>query len=325
MAISYPVRASQEPAFVLSGNFEDIFANKHNIGGSFTVKAFESNALIDMTLEHGFRQVVGTDGHDSFDYCPIGLADISSGRFPSNAHEFEQFLWLVCVHDPELITNLHSYGFSFYGSYTTNDVVLQIKTNNAPPNLISSIKWYAPNYAVAGTNHYELSMYPKGYLMAELAVTKTSTNDHAVIPSEVAFNQFSMAPFDLSKPQGSVGHYDFSNLPIRNQNDVAQVEFALFSMTNIQVTSPLSSYIPEIPDKNARVNDERFPEMGVVMVASSGKWWTARELYQNRETSVKPHRKIILISLLISFLFPIFLLIRMWKHGDSKIHQKDNQ
>ena len=63
------------------------------------------------------------------------------------------------------------------------------------------------------------------------------------------------------------------------------VEFALFTITNIQATSPLSSYIPEILDKTALVNDKRFPEMGVVKVVSSGKWWTARELYKSREAN----------------------------------------
>ena len=117
VAICLTSRAGQEPAFDLSGNFDDIFAGKHGLAGSFTVKAFKTDALIDMTFENGVREVVGTDGHDTFHIYPItddlrakfpnpsGLADISNGRFPIDAHFMQQALWLVCVHDPELITN----------------------------------------------------------------------------------------------------------------------------------------------------------------------------------------------------------------------------
>jgi hypothetical protein len=314
--------ADQEPAFILSGNFEDVFAGKHNIGGIFTVSAFESNALVDMTFENGFRQVVGTDGHDSFTYIPFtgdsniiknanGQAVISYGRFPIDAHEFQQFLWLTCVHDPELITNLHAYRFSFYAKYHTNDVILQVVTNTAPPNLITSIKWFAPNYLVTGTNHYTLAMYPNGYLMAEISTTKTKTNGSEVVPSEVTFNQYNPAPLNPSDLQKDVkGHY---NLPPRNQTDVVPVEFALISISNVQMNQPLPSYIPEILDKTARINDKRIPEMEVAQVVSSGKWWAARELYKSREASVKPHRKIILAIMLIIFISPIFLLIKLWK------------
>jgi hypothetical protein len=277
-------RAGQEPAFVLSGSFNDVFAGKHDIGGSFTVSAFESNALVDMTFENGFRQVVGTDGHDSFDYYANGQAVISYGRFPSDAHEFQQVLWLVCVHDPELITNLHTYRFPFYAAYNTNDIVLQVITNSAPPNLVTSIKWYVPNYFLRGTNHYKFAQYPNGWLLAEISVTKIKVIDNAIIPSKVTFTQYTMAPVDLGKirPDGS-GR--IANLPIRSPNDIVPVEFAMFSITNFQVTSPLSSYLPEILDKTARVNDKRIVEMGVVKVVSSGKWWTARELYKSREAN----------------------------------------
>jgi hypothetical protein len=326
VAICNVSRAGQEPAFVLSGKFEDIFADKHNNGGSFTVKAFESNALIDMTFENGFRQIVGTDGHDSFDYYPIGQAVISSGRFPTDADETEQFLWLLCVHDSELLTNLNNYRFPFYGAYNTNDIVSQVLTNSVPPYLITSIKWYAPNYDLVGRKHLEMAEYTKGFLRAELTVTKTNIIDNATIPIEFKFIQYNTRPTDsnlISNLSASIISKIPVKIPTRSPNDVVPVEYALFSITNIQVTSPLSSYIPEILDKTARVNDKRFPEMGVVKVVSSGKWWAARELYTKREASIMPHRKVILAILFTSFLFPIFLLIRMWKHG--KIKQNENQ
>jgi hypothetical protein len=317
-------RAGQEPAFVLSGNFEDVFADKHNNGGSFTVRAFESNALVDVTFESGYRQVVGTDGHDTFTYSPFtgdraiiknanGQADISYGRFPKDAHFFEQVLWLVCVNDPELITNLHTFRLPFYGNYNTNEIVSQVNTSSTPPNLITSIKWYAPNSILAGTNRYKLAMYTNGWLLAEIVVTRTKPIGDAIIPSEVTYTQY--------KTRSITNINQISELPTRSPNDVLPVEVALFSITNFQADSPLSSYIPEILDKTARVNDKRIPEMGVVKVVSSGKWWTARELYKSREVSVKPRREVILILLLVSLLFPIFLLIR----GRVGRNKNDNQ
>lgn len=292
-------RAGQEPAFVLSGHFEDTFAGKHNLAGTFTVNAFGSNAVVDMTFENGSREVVGTDGHDSFYYIPFtgdtniiknpnGQATISYGRFPQDANETVQFLWLACVHDPELIANLQTYKFPFYGAYTANDIILQIVTNSAPPHLITSIKWYAPNYDSDGTNHHNFSQYTKGYLRAELTVTKTNLVDSEAVPGEVRFTQYETRPVLPSEMRtDSLGR--MVNLQIRSPSDVVPVEDALFSITNIQVNSPLSSYIPEILDKTATINDRRFPEMGVVRVVSSGKWWTARELYKSRELKISGH------------------------------------
>jgi hypothetical protein len=312
LAICYVSRASQEPAFVLSGNFEDVFADKHDLSGSFTARAFESNALIDMTFENGFREVVGTDGHDTFTYYPFsddrtiitnanGIAYISYGRFPKDAHFVQQVLWLVCVHDPELNTNLPSIRFPFYGIFSTNDIVPRVITNSTPPNFITSIKWYAPNYILLGTNRYRSSLYTNGWLLAELAVTKTQPIGNAPIPTEVRFTQY--------KTRFYTNINQFREVPTRNPDDVLPVEHAILSITNIQADNPLSSYIPEILDKTARINDTRIG-MGVIKVAS-GKWWTARELHKSREAPGKPHREMILILLIIVSLFSIILLIGM--------------
>ncbi len=329
VAICLTSRAGQEPAFVLSGSFDDTFAGKHGLAGSFTVNAFGSNALIDMTFENGVREVVGTDGHDTFHFYPItddlrakfpdpnGLADISNGRFPIDAHFMQQALWLVCVHDPELITNLPNTRFQFYGYHNTTDIVSQVITSSDPPNLITSIKWYAPN--TMGPNHYKIAMYPDGWLLADLTVTKTELIDNVTIPGEVRFNQYVMRTVDRSQ---------FGNLPIRGSNDVEPVEVALISITDSQVSSPLPSYIPMILDKTARINDKRINDKGFVSTrvlrVDSGKWWTVREFYKARMATVRPRRKVIRILLLISLLFPIYLLIRMGRSG-KKQTKNDNQ
>jgi hypothetical protein len=153
-------------------------------------------------------------------------------------------------------------------------------------------------------------LYPNGWLKAELTVTKTTVIDYETVPSEITFTQYKtrsvgqdeMRPDDLDR---------IANIPIRSPNDVVPVEHAVITITNIQPDSPSSSYIPMILDKTALIDDKRFVEMGVVRVASSGKWWMARELYKSRETSAKPHREVIVILLLIASPFSIILLIRM--------------
>jgi hypothetical protein len=153
-------------------------------------------------------------------------------------------------------------------------------------------------------------MYPNGWLLADLTVTKTKLIDNVTIPSEVTFNQYVMRTVDESQ---------YDNLPIRGSNDVEPIEFTLISITNSQVSSPLPSYIPMILDKTARINDKRINDKGFVSTrvrrVDSGKWWTVREDYKARMTTVKPRRKVILVFLLTSLLFPIFLLIRMGRSG----------
>lgn len=325
----------KQNALVVRGNFQDVFADKLNIAGTFTVNAFESNALVDMTLQNGFRQVVGTDGRDSFDYTANGLAAISNGRFPSRAHEFQQFLWLVYAHDATLITFIHSYDFAFYGAYTTNDVNFQVSTNEVQPDHVTSIKWYAPNYIVRGTNKYKLSEYTNGYLLAELSVTRTNLVDGTPVPSQLTFIQYRTRPPDsvtmnkflVRTPTKIHIANTNNNLPIvkvnlRGRNDVEPVEVALFTMTNIQTRDPLKSYVPQIVDKRVRVKDWRDNNMPIVTV-SDGKWWIAGQLYDKRRMAAKPHRELIVMILILLSIFPIFLLSKMVRFG--KANQVNNK
>ncbi|HEY3761721.1 MAG TPA: hypothetical protein VGN23_08235 [Verrucomicrobiae bacterium] len=319
LGVEISAKASQPTAFTLSGRFDDVFAGKHDLGGVFTVSAFESNALVDVTFENGFHEIVGTDGHDSFDYHP-SVATISFGRFPANSHEVQQYLWLICAQDPELISNVHNYPFGFYAEFSTNDLVEEIATNGVlPGNFISSIKWYN------GTTNQKFTLYPKGYLMAELSVTRTETNGVVVYPGEITFQQFNMMPFDNRQLKKDERGY-ITNLSSfeRDKNDVVSIQLTRFSITNFQTVSPLTSYIPEILDKQAQVDDEREPEMGLVRVASSGKWWTARELFNKRfhihqsEPLVKPHRHLVLF--LVSLVSSIIIMLGIW--GIGKMRQQ---
>ena len=306
-------RAGQIPAFIIGGKADDIFDDKHVGGGSFIINSFESNALINMTFENGFQKIVGTDGRDSYDYYPGAMAVITPGRFPSDADECQQFIWMVCTSDPDLVQKLQNVYFPFYGSYFTNDISLKIVTNNAAPYLINSIKWYAPNY-LGGAKHYPLTEYRNGYLLAELTVTKSELFNNISIPSELKFTQYTMQPSDLDTIVGLLKKKSGS-IPIKKPNDIIPVELELISFTNIQISNPLSSYIPEILDKNARIIDKRFPEMGVVTVTSSGKWWTAHELYKNHEKKSIGRRDLVMGFLIIISILPLILIIKKSRAG----------
>jgi hypothetical protein len=164
-----------------------------------------------------------------------------------------------------------------------------------------------------GTNRYKLTLYTNGYLMAKLTVTRTNIIGNAAVPGEVLFTQFKTRPVDNNQLKIQIRN---NQMPTRSPDDVVPVESALFSITNCQVGAALASYIPEIVDKNASVNDRRIGSIAVQV--SSGKWWTARELYNSREVPVKSHRNVVLIVLLISSLFPIILLIRMAMLGKNR-------
>lgn len=307
-------KGQQKTASFLTGKFEDVFANKHDLGGTFTIHAFESNALIDMTFENGFHEMVGTDGHDTFTYIPFtgdsnviknpnGQAIISYGRFPRNAHLFQQFIWLACVHDSALLTNLPMTKLSFYAGFTTNEISVQIFTNYS--GSINSVKWYAPNSRLIGTNHLKAPAYPKGWLFAELDVTMTNLQKISgkviSIPSKITFNQFVMKPFDYKQTD-----FQRSN-ELRNPDDVLPIETALIGFTNAQLEQPLSSYIPKVVDKTARIIDRRMGN--TVFQVRSGNWWDARELHAKREILIKPIRIAVIFFIIINTIFLIVFLL----------------
>jgi hypothetical protein len=323
--------ADEKPAFILKGSFDDTLMGKHFNGGFFIVRAYESNALVDVMFENGYREITGTDGRDTFTYNPFtgdkttvknwnGIANISSGRFPTNAHFFEQVLWLVCVHDPELLTNLQSVKFPFYGDFQPKEIVSQIRTSGVLPDLVTSIKWYAPGKVASGTNRYESVVYPEGILLAEVAVTETKAVGEMTLPTKFIYTQYSSVPVTVTNLKSQ-----FGELRARNPDDVVPVEVAAFSITNAQADQPLSSYVPEILDKTAHVNDKRT-KLGWVQV-DSGKWWTVREVKNGYEASVKHRRLPILIFFALFSLFPIYLLLKMvviWKNKTKKTNADKN-
>ena len=123
-----------------------------------------------------------------------------------------------------------------------------------------------------------------------------------------------MQPSDLDTIVGLLKKKSGS-IPIKKPNDIIPVELELISFTNIQISNPLSSYIPEILDKNARIIDKRFPEMGVVTVTSSGKWWTAHELYKNHEKKSIGRRDLVMGFLIIISILPLILIIKKSRAG----------
>lgn len=277
------VRASSEskpkPASLsLSGTFEDTFAGKHNTAGSFEVQAGHSNALIQMDFESGFREICGTDGRYSFTYQPLasqetdytnasGMGTISLGRFPTNAHFFQQVLWLVCTRDSEFLTNAQRHRFYFYGDYAEQEVTTEVQMNEAAPYLVASVQWLAPGKLASGTNRYDLALYPEGWLMADLSVTTTSTAAGLTLPSKVIFSRY--ATHSITNASR------LRKLPVRDPGDVRLVGTTVFWFTNVQTIPPPTSFVPEIGGRGANVYDHRRQER---IYVGKGRAWAARDI-----------------------------------------------
>jgi len=316
---------------MLWGRFDDVLKGKHQNAGSFTVRAFESNALVDVTFENGFREVTGTDGKDTFTYYPFtgnsnafenpnGRATISYGRFPRNAQFAPQILWLACVHDPELLTNLHTIRFPFDAHYYTNNtnvqIIPKITTSKAPPGLVTSIKWYAPGFVPGpGTNRYTISGYPKGWLMAQVSVGETNAGQLS-IPAKIVCTEYNTR-FVTNAAQLS----QLRN--ITGPDDVLPVDIITFTVTNAEVESPLQSYVPEILDKTARVDDKRSG-MGIVHVVS-GKWWTVGAHIAKYKTWASRRRLVVLALLFLLLLFPIYLIAKRLVIGKTRLTNKPHK
>jgi hypothetical protein len=307
--------ADEKIAFVLNGSFDDVFVGKHLIGGLFTVEACGSNALVDMTFENGYHQISGTDGRDTFTYWPPvdreppltplpGSATISYGRFPTNAHFFTQILWLASVNDPELLTNLSTFSFPFYGDYNPGEMVPQIKTSGTPPDWVTSIQWYAPGYAHGGgTNRYRFSMYPNGWLVAEVSVTATNLVGGMALPTKIIFTQYTQhfVTNALQLKNKELSH-------IRPPGDVLPVEVVVFSVSNSQPSQALSSYVPEFLDKTAIVDDKR---VGGHFRSLSGKWWTVGKLGEAKDKPVERSYSLLLIFLALFSFCAICVALKM--------------
>ncbi len=251
---------------------------------------------------------------------PAGGQSFRTGRFPTNAQFTAQILWLVSVHDPKLLTDLQTIRFPFDAHYYTNDTDLQIvpkiTTSQASPGLITSIKWYAPGFVPgSGTNLYRIAGYPKGWLMAQVSVVGTNVGQ-LTIPAEAVYTDYNTR-FVTNTAQLS----ELRN--ITSPDDVLPVEVITFIVTNAQVEAPLPSYVPEILDKTARVDDKRSG-MGIVHVVS-GKWWTVGTDIANYKTSARRHRLVILALLFLVLLFPIYLVVKRLVIGKTKLTNKPHK
>ena len=266
------------PAFALKGTFTDEFANKPHSSGTFEVRASGLMALIDTEFKHGYREFVGTDGRDTFQYAPFSadkavedphsLATISSGRFPANGSFYSQILWLAVTGDQDMLRNLQAFNCHFYGDYRPDEITTSIATVENQPQLLTSVKWYAPHTMALGEARYDLALYPGGWLTAELSVTYTNASNNAYLPTHASFTRYAM--FAVKNAAQS------SELHPRQRDDVQILERTEYLVTDARVESPLSTYVPEIVDKTAVVNDKRIGR--TVQLGSSGRWWAVREL-----------------------------------------------
>jgi RNA polymerase sigma factor (sigma-70 family) len=260
------------PAFVLKGDFEDVFDGKHDLAGTFTFSICESNALIDMTFENGIREVTGTDGKDTFTYYPMGRANISPGRFPANAHFFGQILWLVCVNDPELLASLPKLRFSnsFDARYKPGELTTQVRKFGVFPDLIKSLRWYAPGYVYSGgmANRYDLSLYPNGWLNAEVSVGSTTNVGKMNFPLTINYTQY------RTKSETNMTKFLKLEKTITGREDVDPVETCLFSITNVQIEQPISSYLPQITHPLVLTQDDRINKQ---VWNEAKKWYDLRD------------------------------------------------
>ena len=268
----------EAPALTLGGAFEDTFAGNHHQGGAFAVRSCGSNALIDIVFENGSREISGTDGRDAFVYRPFtgqktpgtsanGIGSIAFGRFPTNAHLIHQLLWLVCTHDPAVVTHLQAHRFPFYGDYNPQEMTPHLKAGQHPPHWATSIQWYAPGKVASGTNRYDSPMYPEGWLKADISVTTTQAAGNLALPVQVIYTQYAQR-YITNRAQ-------IRELHARRPEDVLPVEVVVFSFTNAQTDGWLSSYVPELTDQHTRVHDLR---VGRVFQAGRGRSWAERDL-----------------------------------------------
>jgi RNA polymerase sigma factor (sigma-70 family) len=272
VAVKEIAASRASPAFVLKGGFEDVFDGKHDFAGTFTFSICETNALIDITFENGFREITGTDGKDTFTYYPAGRAKISYGRFPANAHFFGQILWLICVNDPELLANLPKLRFSnsFDARYKPGELTTQVQKFGAFPDMIKSLRWYAPGYVYGGgmTDRYDLSLYPNGWLNAEVLVGSTTNVGKINFPLTINYTQY--------RTKSVTNMTGFLNLQktIAGRDDVDPVETCMFSATNIQVGQSISSYLPQITQPLVRTQDARINKQ---VLNEAKKWYDLRD------------------------------------------------
>jgi hypothetical protein len=265
-----------------------------------------------MRFDYGYREYVGSDGDSTYVYVPFtgdrtgipnpnSQATIAPGHFPKHAHFFTQVLWLVSTHNTEVISNLQTAVQPFYRGYEAQEIRVEIKTNVTSPYLIKSVEWYAPAKMANGTNRHDLPMYPNGWLLAEIEVVETQTIGTINLPQRIKYTQYITRP--ISAP---------AELHVlRNPRDVKTVEVAEFTITNAQIESPLSSYIPEIVDTNTVVTDARN---GVLVRVASGKWWHERSAFLQNDKRVENHRYVLLCLLSLLALFPVYLVLKKGRH-----------
>jgi hypothetical protein len=177
--------------------------------------------------------------------------------------------------------------------------------------VLASAKWYAPNTMALGEARYDLAMYPQGWLTAELSVSYTNMGNGVYLPGAALFTRYKM--FAITNAAQS------SELHPRHRDEVQVLERIAYVVTDARVESPLPSYVPQIVDKTAVVDDKRIGR--VVQLASSGRWWAIQELLQAQKETVQRRRPWVVIALLLISLFPCYALGRgiIGRHKQNKI------
>jgi hypothetical protein len=192
-----------------------------------------------------------------------------------------------------MLNNLQAFRCRFYGDHGPDEITASIATVENQPKLLASVKWYAPHTMALGEAHYDLALYPKGWLTAELSVTYTNAGNNAFLPARALFTRYKMWAVTNAAQR--------SEFYPRQRDDVQILERIEYLVTDARAESPLSIYVPQIVDKTAVVEDKRIGRN--VQLASSGRWWAVQELLQGQEEIPKRRPSWVLLSLLILSLF----------------------
>jgi len=303
--------------FFISGTFDDTINAQPQNAGSFTVNASQSNALVNITFDNGYRELVGTDGADSFLFIPFtncptcestgetnSRAIIAPGRFPAEAHFLAQVLWIGTTHDPNLMTNLARLQCPFYGSFKPEDIRIVASSATNGSHEVHYIRWYAPNHFSNGTNRYENATYPAGWLMAEISFpSEEDYRNGGTSIRYVVYNTISETNVTtLRRLVANGGH---------GSNDVATNEVVTFTIVD-GAPDKLPSYVPMLTSKSVRVNDKRT-QVGWVMT-TDGKWWKVGNVLQKQLQYSRRIRVLIVIGLGVALLLPLVWVIKgRWK------------
>lgn len=242
--------AAESHAVSWEGKFEHVVEGRRLNEGEFRIHAFETDVLSDFLYKNDYQEIVGTDGTDTFVYVPgrgsnstsagvMGQGRISHGIFPTNANFLCQLAWLFSVPEEHVKKVLLHTRLHFYGGYMPRDLSVELSRGMLADHPITNVRWLAPGYIVNGTNRYAMTMYPKGWLLAELLVADPQAGVANPLLKIVRFTQY--RTHAITDPKR------LDELVLRGPNDVQALQTVDFMLEASKIGKPLANYLPNVP------------------------------------------------------------------------------